>query len=106
MSGQESATLPFEFDCEFPADQNGYDRIPVHMQEAIRRYVVQGLAPGHFLQGVIINDLRMAVNHADQENLPLIKLYVQWFYNRAPAPCHGSMENMLNWISERQRERT
>jgi hypothetical protein len=102
MSGQETL-LPFEFVCEFP-ERGGYDQIPPHMQEAIRRYVVQGIAPGHFLQGVISNDLRMAVNHADSTNLPLLKLYAQWFYNVAPSGCHGNLANMLKWISERQRD--
>jgi hypothetical protein len=103
MSGLETVRLPFEHACEF---EGGYAQIPPHMQEAIRRYVVQGLAPGQFLQGVISNDLRMAVGHADQTNLPLIKLYVQWFYNVAPAACYGSLETMLKWCSDRQQERS
>lgn len=98
MSGTETLPLNFEHACEFTGE---YANIPPQMQEAIRRYVVQRLAPGHFLQGVITNDLRMAVNHADQTNLPLIKLYVQWFYNQAPAACTGSRETMLQWLSER-----
>lgn len=101
MFGTETVLLPTEFTCEFP---NEYAQIPPHMQEAIRRYVLQGLAPGHFLQGVISNDLRMAVNHADETNLPLIRLYVSWFYNHAPAPCTGSLEKMLNWVKTRQQE--
>lgn len=101
MFGTETVSPPTEFACEFP---NEYAQIPPHMQEAIRRYVVQGLAPGHFLQGVITNDLRMAVNHADDTNLPLIRLYVGWFYNQAPALCHGSLDTMLNWLKTRQRE--
>lgn len=103
MSGQVQVNPSFEYACEFPGD---YARIPARMQDAIRRYVVQGLIPGHFLQGVISNDLRMAVNHADDENLPMIKLYVQWFYNHAPAGCNGSVESMLKWSSERARERS
>lgn len=102
MSGMELAPQVFDTPCEFP---NEYAQIPPHMQEAIRRYVVQGFVPGHFLQGVITNDLRMAVNHADQTNLPLIKLYVQWFYNQAPAACHGSQQSMLQWSVERAAER-
>lgn len=89
----------FEFDVEFTGQ---YEAIPQHMQEAIRRYIVQGLAPGHFLSAVIKNDLRGAVNYADAVNLPLIKLYVQWFYNVAPGNCHGSPEVMKEWMLSRQ----
>lgn len=101
MSGQVTATPRFEHAREFDGP---YAQIPPHMQEAIRRYVVQGFLPGHFLQGVISNDLRMAVNHADESNLPLIKLYVQWFYNVAPSGCSGNVETMMRWHSDRQRE--
>jgi hypothetical protein len=98
MFGMETLPPSFEPACEFGGP---YANIPPHMQESIRRYVVNRIAPGHFLQGVITNDLRMAVNHADETNLPLIKLYVQWFYNQAPAGCTGSRETMLQWLSER-----
>jgi hypothetical protein len=71
------------------------------MQAAIRRYVIQGVQPGDFLTAVITNDLRNAVGKADDENLPLLKLYVQWFYNEAPAPCWGSKQNMTEWLTAR-----
>jgi hypothetical protein len=91
-----TSTLPYN--VEFEGD---YARIPSHMQDAIRRYVVQGLKPGDFLTGVITNDLRRAVNSADEQNLPLIKLYVQWFYNEAPGVCSGSHEHMRLWMAAR-----
>lgn len=101
MSGMDTAVPSFEVLCEFKGD---YAQIPPHMQEAIRSYVIKGIAPGHFLQGVITNDLRMAVNHADMTNLPLLKLYAQWFYNVAPGNCHGSLQAMMKWLLERRQE--
>jgi hypothetical protein len=74
-----------------------YAQIPERMQEAIRLYVLHGKRPGDFLTGVITNDLRRAVGYADAENLPLLKLYVQWFYNVAPAICSGSPAHMAQW---------
>lgn len=94
-------TTQFEFDVEFDGQ---YSAIPPHMQAAIRRYVVQGLRPGDFLTGVITNDLRRAINYADETNLPLIKLYVQWFYNVAPGSCHGSPKNMEEWMNARSQD--
>lgn len=90
---------PFEFSVEF---EDEYAAIPPLMQEAIRRYIVQGIAPGQFLSAVIKNDLFGAVGHADATNEPLIKLYVQWFYNKAPGNCYGSPESMREWMTTRQ----
>lgn len=103
MSGTETVPRRFEFVCEFEDD---YAAIPPHMQEAIRRYVVQGIQPGQFLQSVITNDLRGAIGYADDVNLPLLKLYVQWFYNVAPSGCHGSPTIMRQWMTERMAERS
>ena len=77
-----------------------YAQIPKHMQEAIRRYVERGIRPGDFLTGVITNDLMRAVNHADDTNLPLLRTYVQWFYNYAPGACWGSKAAMGEWMAE------
>jgi hypothetical protein len=82
--------------------EGGYEKIPAHMQAALRRYVLEGIKPGDFLTAVICNDLRNAVGRADSENLPLLSLYVMWFYNIAPGTCWGSHEAMLKWLAERQ----
>lgn len=80
----------------------GYEKIPEHMQAALRRYVLEGIKPGDFLTAVICNDLRNAVGRADGENLPLLSLYVMWLYNIAPGSCWGSPEAMAKWMAERQ----
>lgn len=85
--------------------KNSYAQIPEHMQAALRRYVLEGIQPGDFLTGVITNDLKRAVGHADAINLPLLKLYVQWFYNIAPGFCWGSTAIMREWMNARQQER-
>lgn len=76
-----------------------YAVIPEHMQQALLRYVTEGVQPGDFLTAVIRNDLRNAVMRADEENLPLIKLYLLWFYNVAPQGCHGSFDMMEQWMA-------
>ena len=89
----------------FEVSFNGqYADIPAHMQDAIRRYVIQGYKPGDFLTGVITNNLRQAVGHADETNLPLLKTYVQWFYNEAPGSCWGSVQAMNEWMTERSKD--
>lgn len=91
-----NTTLEIEFTGQ-------YADIPAHMQEAIRRYVLFGLKPGDFLTAVITNNLRNAVGYADATNLPLLKTYVQWFYNVAPGSCSGSPEIMKAWMTEQSK---
>lgn len=92
---------------EYPVDEwftGEYENIPVHEQDTIKRYVIEKLRPGDFLSAIITNDLRGAVNHADAVNLPLIKLYVQWFFNRAPSACYGSSRQMEEWLARKESE--
>ena len=70
---------------EMNFDGGDYENIPAHMRDAIMRYVLNHKKPGKFLSSVICNDLRGAVCNADAQNLPLIKTYVLWFYNRCPS---------------------
>jgi hypothetical protein len=78
-----------------------YESIPERMRIALMSYVRDRRKPGDFLTAVICNDLRNAVGHADESNLPLLKLYVWWFYNVAPADCHGSREKMNKWLENK-----
>lgn len=79
-----------------------YTKIPQHMQDALVRYVEQGIKPGHFLSAVICNDLFEAVGHADATNLPILPVYVRWFYNIAPGSCWHSVGHMNDWMLARQ----
>jgi hypothetical protein len=81
-----------------------YAEIPEHMRDALVRYVVDRVKPGNFLTAVICNDLSGAVMRADEENLPLLKTYVQWFYNVPPASCTGSQEAMVRWLEHKTDE--
>lgn len=81
-----------------------YADIPQRMQDAMTRYVLEGVQPGDFLTAVITNNLRDAVNRADAINLPLLKTYVRWFYNVAPGNCHGSVKHMQEWIASRSED--
>ena len=90
----------FEYPVETWFEGDSYGQIPPHMQEAIKRYVIERKAPGDFLRAVITNDLRNAVGRADDTNLPLLPIYVRWFYNRAPISCYGSCENFVAWLRD------
>lgn len=73
-----------------------YHAIPQRMRESIIRYCVHHIKPGSFLSALIQNDLQGAIYNADPENLPLIKIYLQWFHNNTSGLW--GKENFLNWI--------
>ena len=79
--------------------------IPAFKLNALKFFVEHGTLPGGFMQAVISNDLRGAVERADELNLPLIPAYVNWLYNEAPAPCWGSHKKMVEWANRKQTER-
>lgn len=76
--------------------------IPDYMVEGLENYVEHHIAPGSFLYAVITNDLRGAVERADDTNIRLIHKYVGWFYNHAPHGCWGSPEAFENWITRKE----
>jgi len=72
--------------------------IPDRMMGGIRRYIDEKIKPGEFLTAVICNDLAEAVGQADDENINNLPAYVSYFYNLAPAICHGSKKKMDEWL--------
>ena len=82
-----------------------YDAIPAIQLEALQRYIRDGTPPGNFLTAVLRNDLKEAVARADATNQPLLALYVQWLYNRAPFGCWGTPEQVERWTAKRRAER-
>lgn len=79
--------------------------IPLRMMPGIWNYIDHGIIPGDFLSGVICNNLRKAVERADDENMRNIPAYAAYFYNRAPADCWGSTEKMAAWKEKKAQER-
>lgn len=79
-----------------------YAAMPDDMKDSIIKYIEYGAKPGDFLTAVITNNLRNAVGHANETNLPLLKLYVQWFYNVAPGGSQGDVQKMQSWMQSRK----
>ena len=72
--------------------------LPDYMWASTRRYVAQGIPPGHFLSAVISNNLSEAVAHGDDINSRCLPQWVKFFYNNPPGQCWGSPERFDNWI--------
>ena len=79
---------PFEFE------------VPEYMRDGLEYYIQLGLNPGDFLTAVIINDLKGAVQAADEINIGNIPAYVNYLYNHAPVGCWGSVQHYEAWVED------
>lgn len=57
--------------------------------EALERYVFDRIAPGSFLEAVLLNNLSEAIGQADEQNYRTLKYIVAHVYNCLPAQCWG-----------------
>ncbi len=73
--------------------------VPEHDHDGLILYIVRGVQTGGFLEAVLSNDLRGAVERADTVNARCLCEIVRWLYNRAPAKCWGSHDAVTRWIS-------
>ena len=70
--------------------------------DGLQRYIEHRIPTGGFLRAVLENDLREACAMADDENVKVIPIYVNWLYNEAPSACWGSPEKVANWLADRK----
>ena len=75
-----------------------YSILPEHMRDGARLYIENGIEPGSFMSAVICNDLMEAFGRADMINKLCMFDIVRFFYNEAPAGCHGSPATMDAWV--------
>jgi hypothetical protein len=78
-----------------------WELVPERMRGGVRRYIENGIPPGHFLTAVICNDLREACSRADEENRVLLFDYVKFFYCYAPGECWGHPDRFYAWVQHR-----
>lgn len=75
--------------------------IPERMMPGLQRYIEDHVPPGDFLREVICNNLKGAVDRADDENIVNLAAYVGFLYNQVPSDCWGSKEKYEAWISNK-----
>ena len=75
------------------------------MQEALVRYVHDGVPLGDFLTYVVSNDFQGACGRADDENLMNLPAFAAYVYNEMPGNSHGSLERYKAWIESVRRGR-
>ena len=74
--------------------------IPEHMIGGLRRYIENGIEPGHFLEAVLCNNLKGSVAYSDGINKHRLVDYVTFLHNFAPMQCWGSVERYEAWIKQ------
>lgn len=75
---------------------NEYD-IPDYMQNSLVEYIMTGRPVGHFLSAVLENQLKEAVNRADDLNQSKLVNYMKFLWNHAPNGCYGYEGVMKYW---------
>lgn len=72
--------------------------IPRHLQAALDRYVIEHIPTGSFLEAVLTNDLKGAIQNASDDSLDALPAIVAYVHNNTPHDCKGSREAYERWI--------
>jgi hypothetical protein len=75
-------------------------RVPEHLREGLRRYILYGTPPGHFLMAVLEHELFESFNRADDASRAGLYDLVCYLYNEAPSGCHGDKGAVGYWIAQ------
>ena len=79
--------------------------LPEHLRESIDAYVKDGRPTGDFLQAVIENDLAGALARADDDNLGLIHVIVNYLRWECQSGCWGAKGKFDRWIEAKRKEK-
>ena len=71
--------------------------LPIYMQTSVYRWVRYGNRPDHFLLSILTNNLKLAVDYADDTNITKLVAWVHFCYWHLPSLCWGSIERVDNW---------
>ena len=74
-----------------------YELLPVQYEEGLRKYIEDGVLPGHFLSAVLKNDLKHAVSSHDKDSYDELKLLVSWCHWEIPGDSYGSAIKVRTW---------
>lgn len=75
--------------------------IPEYMHEGMKRYLLEGVPGGDFLNAVLANDLRESCLRADDVNRWHLHNYVSFLFCFAPFGSWGSEDAFKRWVNQR-----
>ena len=85
-------------------EKSPYDLIPSHMMTSLRLYVDEGQRVGGFLMALLSNDLAKTMYRADDVNIDLIFLYIQYLTWKCPYASYGSPQKVEDWIITKSKQ--
>ena len=77
-----------------------YEKLPEHMQNAMRLYIEHGVFVGDFLRLIICNDFVHAAGYGDWENQRSLFNYCSFLVNDMPMQAWGSVEKYNAWVAQ------
>lgn len=80
-------------------------KVPGHLLEALDAYFKTHRPTGHFLQGVLENNLHRALAHADLSSRASLYDIVSYVYNFCPDHAWGSAAAYSAWTHRHEGER-
>ena len=81
-------------------DYFDYNLIPKNCIKALDRYSEKHIRPGDFLKSVLENNLFLSVSLADDYNITILPVYVNYMYNELPMLCWGNKEKVEKWLQK------
>lgn len=101
------AVRPEVEDEFYPPDhaRDVWNKIPEHLREGLRRYMMEFQRPGDFLCAVLNNDLAGALARADDVSIISLREISTYLYNCAPPECHGRPGAVDEWCARLVRAR-
>lgn len=86
-------------------DHSRYEDVRPDTLDAIDRYVKDGIPTGSFLEAVLCNDLMESFGRADMGNREALFKICDYIYNETPSGCHGSPEQVQEWLKLKREQR-
>jgi hypothetical protein len=72
--------------------------VPEHLRDGIARYILYGIQPGRFLEGLLSNDLRGAATDSTPASFAAIPGILNFLYWNVPMDCYGTPERFNAWM--------
>lgn len=90
-----------------PADHDAqlWEKVPEHLREGLRSYLMEYYRPGHFLCALLENDLAGALARADDVSILAVRDIMSYLFNCAPAGSYGSRDEVDRWCAKFVRRR-
>ena len=75
-------------------------KIPIHTEESLENYFINGWAPGGFLMAMLAMDMQRAIATADVVNRQAIWAIGHWIMHNAPEGSWGDYSQIDFWCSD------